>query len=149
MLYKLKKIRVAMADKNMVVARPFYTGRHTLEQLASDIAYASTLSKGDVTAVLSAFSKVASTYLENGHPVSLGRMGVLRPSVKCKAVEEQEQVSADFIERVKIIFSPSNEMKDALKTMPLERFTPGSCIVGNYAINGSGVTDLSQEEAGG
>lgn len=149
MLYKLKKVRVACADKEMVVAYPYYTGRYTMEQLASDIAYASSLTKGDVMSVLTAFSRVASSYLENGHPVSLGRLGTLRPSIKCRSSDTKEALSAELVQRVKAIYYPSNEMKEALKTMPLEKFDPGSCIVGNYAINSKGVTDLTQTEVGG
>mgnify|MGYP002981021925 CR=1 FL=1 len=146
MFYKTKKVRVACADKEMVMAYPVYSGRYTTEQLATDIAYASSLTKGDVQAILSALSKIASQYIENGHPVSLGRLGTLRASIQYKASETVETLSAEKIVRTRILFSPSNELRDILKTMPLERFRPGSCIVGAYAINGDGVATPLEPE---
>ena len=147
MFYKTKKVRVACADKEMVMAYPVYSGRYTTEQLATDIAYASSLTKGDVQAILSALSKIASQYIENGHPVSLGRLGTIRASLCVRGSDTADEATVEMIKRVKILFAPSNELRAVLRTMPLERFKPGACIIGGYAISGSGeVTPLEPEE---
>lgn len=147
MFYKTKKIRVACADKEMVVAIPVYSGRYTTEQLATDIAYSSSLTKGDVVGILSALTKIASQYIENGHPVSLGRLGTIRASLCVRGSDTVDEATVEMIKRVKILFAPSNELRAVLRTMPLERFKPGACIIGGYAISGSGeVTPLEPEE---
>lgn len=145
MFYKTKKIRVACADKNMLRIYPVYSGRYTAEQLATDVAYASSLTKGDLTAVLSALSKIASSYIENGCPVSLGRLGTIRASIKARASETPEGATPEKIVRTRILFSPSNELRNLLKTMPLEKFNPGSCIIGNNAVNNGIATPLTDD----
>lgn len=80
----------------------------TTEQLCKDIAQASTVSPGDVAAVLRTLSDSMVKYLVDGRPVRLDNIGTFRlvASASGNGVNKEEDVSPDQFNRMMVRFLP-------------------------------------------
>ena len=85
-----------------------------LRRFATQIAKMSTLTTVDVFAVLESFLEQLSEHLEDGKIVKLGDLGSFSPSLASKAEDEDFNVDQHTINRMKINFRPSKELKKRL-----------------------------------
>ena len=98
-------------------ASPVNAGKFTLKEFAKQIADRSSLSRGDVENVLSNFLEELPTFLKLGMSVKLGDFGTMRLSLQSEGVDLGQKYDASKIKGVKIIFTPSTELKaDIAKT---------------------------------
>ena len=88
-----------------------------LDMMAEMIEKKSTVSRGDIMAVLSELESSTCFMLENGHPVTLGILGTFYPSVEVMAVDTPEEVTVKTILRFKTIFKPSKYLKKRFKNV--------------------------------
>lgn len=58
--------------------------------------------------------------LLNGHGIQLGDLGTFRFSIKCKSVDNAEDISVNNVKRRRIIFTPSSDMRNAIKRVKME-----------------------------
>lgn len=77
------------------------------DTIADQIAESSSMSKGDVMAVLQQLEQQMSIHLMRGASVRLGMLGIFQPAIKAMAVSEKELVTADTIKKMNINFRPS------------------------------------------
>ena len=101
-------------------ASPVNAGKLTIKDLAKDIASRTSLTRGDVENVLISFLEGVPTYLKIGMSVKLGDFGTLRLNIKSESVEEGKKYDASKIKGVKIIFTPSSELKKSLDDVTFE-----------------------------
>jgi predicted histone-like DNA-binding protein len=64
--------------------RAVKTGDYTFKELAEDIQFATTVTKADVVAVLTAMKEYIKTHLLQGQRVVLDELGALKISMKSK-----------------------------------------------------------------
>ncbi|MDR3245592.1 MAG: HU family DNA-binding protein [Prevotellaceae bacterium] len=101
-------------------ASPVNAGTLTLKEFAEKIAGRSSLTKGDILNVLSNFLDEIPLYLEIGMSVQLGDFGTLRLSLASEGVENPDDFTVANITGVKIIFTPSSDLKKALSNIKFE-----------------------------
>ena len=87
------------------------------EMIAQMIEKKSSMSRGDILGVLAELETTILWMLENGHPVSLGRLGTFYPAIEVQMVDSPELVTRNLIKRFKIIFKPSKFFKKRLKNV--------------------------------
>lgn len=90
-------------------------GETTLDDLAKYASTVSTVSKGDILAVLeSTFSKIAED-VADGKIVYVGEYFTLQAGGSSEGRATPEEVNASSIESLKTIFRPGKMIKNALK----------------------------------
>ena len=97
------------------------TGELTLDKLTKRIEQNSTVSGADIRAVLYSMVEMMQESLEDGQIVRLGDLGSLRINVKSNGEVKPEYVTANSIKGAKTVFSPSDRLKDMLKTLKYEK----------------------------
>jgi predicted histone-like DNA-binding protein len=101
-------------------ASPVNAGSLTLRDFAKTIAANSSLSRGDIENVLTNFVEELPVFLKIGMSVKLGNLGTMRLSLKSDGVERSKKFDASKIKGVKIIFTPSVELKQNLEDITFE-----------------------------
>lgn len=122
MKYKLIE-RANPQDRTKVkwYASPVNDGKVTKGDLAKDIVGNSSLSRGDVTSTIENMLDTMPKYLLMGKSISLGEFGTLRLSFTSEGVDKPDEFNANMISGVKIIFTPSVELKKALEDIKFEK----------------------------
>ena len=102
--------------------------------------------EGAVKHVIDAMIDALNTNLNKGLSVQLGDFGCFRPGMRCKSQDEEKDVDADTIERVKIVFTPGYKFKDMLKRVSIQKTESngGSSSSGN----GGGNDPVKPDEGG-
>lgn len=96
------------------------------DDLAQNIARISSLTKGDVLNVLSAFGDVLPMYLKLGRSVTLDGVATVSLQLKkvrgTKGVSDPRDVNLDNIDGVMIRFLPAVPLKNALRDVKIEEW---------------------------
>mgnify|MGYP003595959693 CR=1 FL=1 len=85
-------------------------------KMADMIAETSTISKGDILAVLEQMQTTAAWMMQAGHSVRFGDLGIFTPTAKVKAVDTEEKVTVETIQRMYTRFTPSVDLKQKMKS---------------------------------
>jgi predicted histone-like DNA-binding protein len=96
-------------------------GKFTINEFAEKIAGRSSLTKGDILNVLANFIDELPSLLAIGMSVQLGDFGTLRLSLASKGIENPDDFTVANITGVKVIFTPSVELKKALANIKFEQ----------------------------
>lgn len=112
----VKKVNPRNTDETKYYLAPVYAGELTLNELAELISDASTVNVADVAAVLKALAKQLPIFLQKGFIIELGDFGRLRLSISTDGKENADELSANDIIKVRIIFVPSAAIKEKLKS---------------------------------
>ena len=105
------------------------TGDYSFDDLAEDIALATTCTKGDILAVLASIKPFITKALLNGNRVVLNDLGAFHISVqgKCypREVMAQEEFSpSSMIKSHRVVFRPEVKLKkDIAKGFKLQRIS--------------------------
>ena len=118
MQYKLiKKHDPANRHKNPKwYAAPVYNGKISAFQLNKQVIIQSKLDKDIVKKVVEITADEISRLLTDGYSVMFDAMGTFRVSFSSEGVEEKEDFSPEMINNIKVIFTPSVEFHEKLKT---------------------------------
>lgn len=88
------------------------SGTVSFDTLAEDIAYATTLTDGDVSNVLRALVKQIKKHLSDGKIVSLDALGSFQFQISGKGAMTEEEYSTSLIEKVRIQYRPGRLVKE-------------------------------------
>jgi predicted histone-like DNA-binding protein len=102
-------------------ASPVNEGKITQSDLTKDIVGASSLSRGDVSNAIENLIDTMPKYLLMGKSVNLGEFGTLRISFSSEGVETPDDFNVSKISGVKVVFTPSVELKKALDDLKFEK----------------------------
>ncbi len=108
------------AEPKKQYASPVNAGKFTIKDFAKEIAGRSSLTKGDIENVLSNFLDELPTFLKLGLSVQLGDFGTLRLTLASEGVPLGEKFDASNIKGSRVVFTPSPELKESLRKIPLE-----------------------------
>lgn len=111
------------------VAEAVRGGTVSFEKVIEQISLRSGISKATCRAVVETMVESACTWMLEGHGVSLGNMGYLKPAITCKSSEVSGE---EKIIRKRVLFQPSKDFKAHIDKMSLNRMyeegngTPGT-----------------------
>jgi predicted histone-like DNA-binding protein len=97
------------------------SGEMTLNKMTKAVEKISTASGADIRAVIYALMDVMRDSLADGQIIRLGELGSLRVSISSEGEDTADKVSAASVKNAKVIFTPSKELKDMLKTLDFEK----------------------------
>lgn len=89
--------------------------RMSFNDLCALIAERTTLADYEVEFALAAVKDVIIDNIRIGRGTELGPLGSIELSVKADAVDTEEELNKKLIEKTKIIYKPSKDIKKALK----------------------------------
>ena len=128
--YKVAKCRNPKnPDVDFFKGTAVKTGDYSFDDLAEDIALATTCTKGDILAVLASIKPFITKALLNGNRVVLNDLGAFHISVqgKCYPAEvmAQEEFSpSSMIKSHRVVFRPEVKLKkDIAKGFKLQRIS--------------------------
>ena len=90
------------------------TGKRGLKDLSKDLAEVSSLSAGDVQNVIVNLCEQLPKWLMQGNSVKLDGLGTFRLSFSSDGVETKEEVTANLIKDIRIIFEPDDLIKERI-----------------------------------
>jgi len=96
-------------------ATPRLTGKRTLKDLSEDIASVSSLSAGDVQNVIVNLIDQLPKWLMEGDSVKLDGFGTFRLSFSSTGVATRDEVTANGIKDIYVLFEPDEEIKDRVQ----------------------------------
>jgi predicted histone-like DNA-binding protein len=123
MKYKLveRKNPQKPTEAGKLYAAPVNDGKVSQKEIAAEIVGLSSLARGDVNNVIDSVIDIVPKYLKMGKSVNLGDLGTFRLSFSSQGVENAETFNINLIEGVKVIFTPSSELKSALEKITFEK----------------------------
>lgn len=86
--------------------RPIVTDNCEIDEIAALIEEKCTVHRADILAVLTAMTTVLSREIQNSRRVVLPGIGAFKAGISCKGEEKEEDLTAENIERVRVIFQP-------------------------------------------
>ena len=97
-----------------VLGAELYTALNQ-KKVIREAALRSGVSQGVMQACWDAAGEVIKAWATEGHSVALPGLGTMRFGLRAKAVEDVNDVKASLIKTRRIIFTPTQELKDELK----------------------------------
>ncbi|MDR1197824.1 MAG: DNA-binding protein [Prevotellaceae bacterium] len=102
-------------------AAPVNEGKVSQKDIAADIVGLSSLARGDVANVIDCLIDTVPKYLLMGKSVSLGELGTLRISFSSEGVASAADFNTSMITGVRVLFTPSPELRKAIETVRFEK----------------------------
>ena len=96
------------------------SGNVGIKDITREIKGRSALSPGDVQSVLSNLMLVLPVFLKLGQSVNLEGFGTFRISVSSEGAATPEELNARHVKGVKLLFLPSVDLKQNLKSITFE-----------------------------
>lgn len=106
-------------DTYRYVMRADNYGRMSEKKVIAEAAVHSGIAKGALNAAWTAIADVISSWATEGHSVPVPGLGTMRFAVNAKSVANVNDVATNLIETRKIIFTPSVDIKEALRSTPI------------------------------
>ena len=123
-------VQFKMVAKQNNIAKPAQTkfypcavskGTVDLEYIAHTIASQSSLSEADCYGVMVAMSTVIGQTLAQGQQVKIESLGTFALSLKGTAADSPEPLGKNTIKGIRILYKPSNRLKNILKNVSFKR----------------------------
>ena len=114
LLYNPVKRRKPLTETFKWYATARLSGKRGLKDLSKDLAELSSLSPGDVQNVIVNFIDQVPKWLMQGNSVKLDGFGTFRLSFSSEGVETQDEVTANLIKDIRIIFEPDGLIKERI-----------------------------------
>ena len=92
----------------------------SFDKIVDQISIRSGLSKAVCKVVLETLIDSAATWMLEGHGVSLGEIGYLKPAITCKSSETEGE---EKIVKKRVLFLPSRNFRDMIDKMPVSRIS--------------------------
>ena len=119
LIQKANPLNRSLSEKFYAI--PVNAGKFTLKDLSESIAARTSLSRGDIENVLTTLVETLPALLKLGLSIKLGNFGTLRLNLSSEGADTPEAFTVSHIKGVKVIFTPSSEMKVSLKNTSLEQ----------------------------
>ncbi|TJZ52501.1 DNA-binding protein [Sphingobacterium olei] len=102
-------------------ARPVHAGEIVLEDLASDISHASSITEADVYAVLQSLVREIPRNISRGYIVRLGNLGSFRLGSNSAGNDAREEVNAANIVRTRLLFHPGKQVQTLMRNLTFKK----------------------------
>ncbi len=148
--FRKKKIVLSFDPEHPVsryVAANVVVGSISYNKLCDEVNQRTGVHRGIVDVVLKGVQDTMISFLEEGFSVKLGEFGSFRPSIQAKSQDSEEEVDADTVSRVKIIFAPGSKFQQMLNNVSVESFTSSPSDGGRNEEESGGSDSGSEEES--
>ncbi len=102
-------------------AQPVWSSEISIRTISNQISKYSTLTPTDIMAVLESFIDMLPMWLKEGHTIRLGSFGILRLTFKSEGKENEEDVSGNDINHVRVVLRGSSEFKNEFSDLSFEK----------------------------
>ena len=102
-------------------ASPVYGEEIDVNDLAKDISKTCTLTPADIVAVIESFLDKMPFYLKNSNRIRLNKLGIFKLSFSSNGHEKEEDVSSNDITNLRVLFTPSAQLKKELSDVSYTR----------------------------
>ena len=116
---KMQKVGTYAGNYRYVMMPELYTALNQ-EKVIREAALRSGVSQGVMKACWDAAGQVIKAWATEGHSVALPGLGSMRFGLRAKSVEKVEDVKTSLIKTRRIIFTPSQELKDELANTAIQ-----------------------------
>lgn len=89
--------------------------------LAKEISKSCTLTAADIVAVIESFLDKMPQYLKNSNRIRLNKFGIFKLSFSSEGRDKAEDVSSNDIKSLRVLFTPSAELKKELSDVSYTR----------------------------
>ena len=111
--------------KTYYFAKQMPTDSITVDDLAEEVAHATTLRPFEVKGVLEELQHAVIMNARKGFRVSLGEIGVIQPQIRAKGVESRDEFEVGkHIKGVYPRFNPSRALRDAFASCSVSEVSP-------------------------
>jgi predicted histone-like DNA-binding protein len=107
-------------EPKKLYASPINAGKFTIKDFSKEIAGRSSLTRGDIENVLNNFLDELPTFLKLGLSIQLGEFGTMRLTITSEGAAEEEGFNTSKIKGVRVVFTPSTDLKKELKSTTFE-----------------------------
>ncbi len=107
-------MKLGKKDQVYYYAQTVLGQKVSFDELCEELADGSTVGVADVKAVVSRMATVISRNLKRSCAVDCGDLGTFRPSVRSKAVENEEDFDLHLMKHPAVIFTPKPDFKNSL-----------------------------------
>lgn len=123
MKYKLVKKRNPAKENQPRTWHPniIKLGKITHKRLIIQTYKEAGVKRNDATKLINGFFDEIPNYLMEGYSVQLGDMGTFRLSVSSGGTLNPDDYTTDKIKAIRVIFTPSIQLKDKLSNIEFER----------------------------
>ena len=126
MMYSVTKRKNPLTrDKEEDDSKYYATAAHGEEidvnYLAKEISKSCTLTPVDIVAVIESFLDKMPHYLKNSNRIRLNKFGIFKLSFSSVGHESADDVSASDIKGLRVLFTPSVELKKELSDVSYTR----------------------------
>ncbi len=108
-------------ESSKYYCQPEYGTEINIRKLATEISKSCTLTTTDIIAVIESFLQNIPEHLKNGNRVRLDNFGIFKLSFGSKGQVLKDKVSAQDINTIKILFTPSSELRKEITNVTFER----------------------------
>ena len=92
-----------------------------VNKLAKEISKSCTLTPADIVAVIESFLDKMPEYLKSSNRIRLNKFGIFKLSFSSAGHEKAEDVSSSDIKNLRVLFTPSAELKKELSDVSYTR----------------------------
>ena len=137
-----RKIKFSKTDEGVwrYVMQPELYIALTQAKVIKEAALRSGVSQGVMKACWDAAGEVIKAWATEGHSVALPGLGTMRFGLRAKSVEKVEDVKSSLISTRRIIFTPTQDLKDELASTSIQ--------ITCYDRNGDVVKRVTSTDAG-
>ena len=97
-------------------ASPVNNGKVSAFQLNRQVITRNKLDKDTIKKTVKAFTNEITELLAEAYSVNLGALGTFRVSFSSEGVEKTDDFQPEMINNIKVIFTPSVDLQEKLKT---------------------------------
>lgn len=122
--FRTRLQKVAITGENMYVMHPTRYNLIDFKEVAKRINTNTGIAYPVCKAALEGLGIIMKEQLLNGHSIELGDLGFLRFSVKCKSVDNPDDISSQNVKIRRLLFIPKKEVRDMMKAIRLTNDKP-------------------------
>ena len=111
---KLLKIKNKEGFTDRYIARAELSRVIDVDELAKRVGRGSTFAPAEVKGVLAEVAYYATALMADGHPVDLGELGRLYPSIDAKGCDTANEVTEKSVKSIGVTYRPKKAMKQKL-----------------------------------
>ncbi len=116
---KVQSQRVAFLDENRFVTKVSRYSTIPSDQVVAYASQSANVPPSAITQAALAIRDAINYFILNGHHVNLGKFGILGIGIKARAAVTKEEISADLVEKLRVRYTPSVQIKELMNQVQL------------------------------